>query len=103
MAVSPASLATRIQLIISDRNWIQLGKQVAWAAVGVTWTFVITYAIMFLINLVPGLHFRATEEAEIVGMDEIELGEYVADYAFFDRDLEGQVSIPLQKREKRLS
>lgn len=69
-----------------------MGKQVAWAAVGIAWTFVITYAIMFLINLVPGLHFRATEEAEIVGMDEVELGEYVADYAFFDRDLEGQVS-----------
>lgn len=53
-----------------------------------------TYIIMFLINLVPGLHFRATEEAEIVGMDEVELGEYVADYAFFDRDLEGQYQHP---------
>lgn len=33
------------------------------------WTFVVTYAIMFFINLIPGCHFRATEEAEIVGMD----------------------------------
>lgn len=24
---------------------------------------------MFVINLVPGLHFRASEEAEVVGMD----------------------------------
>ena len=30
---------------------------------------------MFLINLIPGCHFRATEEAEIVGMDEAECGE----------------------------
>jgi Amt family ammonium transporter len=50
---------------------------------------VVTYAIMFVINLIPGCHFRATEEAEIVGMDEIELGEYVADYAYHERDLEG--------------
>ncbi|WVQ99365.1 hypothetical protein IAU59_006498 [Kwoniella sp. CBS 9459] len=72
-----------------DRNWVQLGKQVAWACVGLGWTFVVTYAIMFVINLIPGCHFRSTEEAEIVGMDEVELGEFVADYAFHQRDLEG--------------
>lgn len=44
---------------------------------------------MFVINLIPGLHFRSTEEAEIVGMDDVELGEYVADYAYHERDLEG--------------
>ncbi|GHJ87915.1 hypothetical protein NliqN6_4317 [Naganishia liquefaciens] len=72
-----------------DGNWVQLGKQVAWIAVGVAWTFVVTYAIMFVINLVPGLHFRASEEAEVVGMDEVEHDEYVADYAWVQRDLEG--------------
>ncbi|WVQ82370.1 hypothetical protein IAT38_004498 [Cryptococcus sp. DSM 104549] len=73
-----------------DHNYVQLGKQIAWACVGMAWTFVVTYAIMFFINLIPGCHFRATEEAEIVGMDEVELGEYVADYAFHQRDLEGE-------------
>jgi Amt family ammonium transporter len=71
-----------------DRNWIQMGKQVAWVAVGCAWTFVVTIAIMFVINLIPGCKFRASEEAEIVGMDEVELDEYIADYAFFRRDLE---------------
>ena len=52
-----------------DRHWVQLGKQVAWAAVGIAWTFVTTYALMFVINLIPGCRFRSTEEAEIVGMD----------------------------------
>lgn len=103
MAVSFHLVSSRSLLTHSDRNWIQLGKQVAWAVVGITWTFVITYAIMFLINLVPGLHFRATEEAEIVGMDEVELGEYVADYAFFDRDLEGQYQHPGFKDHYKLS
>lgn len=72
-----------------DQNWIQMGKQVAWVAVTCAWTFVITYVIMFAINLIPGCKFRSTDEAEIVGMDEIELGEYVADYAYHERDLEG--------------
>lgn len=69
-------------------NWIQFGKQVAWVAVGFGWTFVVTIAIMFVINLIPGCKFRASEEAEIVGMDEVEMDEYIADYAFFRRDLE---------------
>ncbi|WVQ67730.1 uncharacterized protein L199_005934 [Kwoniella botswanensis] len=72
-----------------DHNWVQFAKQIVWALVGLGWTFVVTYAIMFVINLIPGCHFRSTEEAEIVGMDEVELGEFVADYAFHHRDLEG--------------
>lgn len=52
-----------------DHNYKQLGKQVAWVAVGLSWTFVVTYAIMFVINLIPGCHFRASEEGEVVGMD----------------------------------
>lgn len=73
-----------------DGHWVQIGKQIAWAAVGFGWTFVVTIAIMFVINLIPGCKFRASEEAEIVGMDEVEHDEYIADYAFFRRDLEGQ-------------
>lgn len=57
-----------------DHNWVQLGKQVAWACVGLSWTFVVTYAIMFVINLIPGCKFRATMEAEIVGMDVSAIG-----------------------------
>jgi ammonia channel protein AmtB len=54
---------------VRDRNWIQLGKQVAWCVVGFAWVFVVTYAIMFVINFIPGCKFRSSEEAEIVGMD----------------------------------
>lgn len=77
-----------------DRNWIQLPKQIAWIVASLAWTFGVTYAIMFVINFIPGCHFRATEEAEIVGMDEVELGEYVVDYAYHDRDLEGNCPFP---------
>lgn len=87
-----------------DQNWKQMYKQIAvsitalcnillltlqWIAVSTAWIFTVTYAIMFVINLIPGCHFRSTEEAEIVGMDDVELGEYVVDYAYHERDLEG--------------
>ena len=34
-------------------------------------------------NLIPGLGLRASEEAEVLGMDDAEIGEFaVSDYAF---------------------
>jgi hypothetical protein len=80
-----------------------MGKQVAWAAVGVTWTFVVTLAIMFVINLIPGCKFRASDEAQIVGMDEVELGEFAQDFVWLDRDLEGHYRTPHFKRHYQLS
>lgn len=73
MAVSNSLSSTQFRVLMSscfsDHHYVQLGKQVAWACVGIAWTFIVTYAIMFFINLIPGCHFRATDEAEIVGMD----------------------------------
>ena len=75
-----------------DGNFRQLGLQVAWVMVGLVWTFVVTLAIMFVIDHIPGLHFRSTDEAEIVGMDEVEHGEYANDYVSLRRDLESSFS-----------
>jgi Amt family ammonium transporter len=73
-----------------DGNFIQLPYQIAWCAFCVGWTAATTYAIMFIIDHTPGIGpFRASEMAEIIGVDEEQLGEYVADYAYFNRDLEG--------------
>lgn len=36
-------------------------------------TFVVSYALMFLINLIPGCKFRVDEEGEIIGVDEVEV------------------------------
>jgi len=46
----------------------------------------VTYAIMFVIDKIPGLHFRATEQAEIIGMDDSEHAEFAADYVGFRRE-----------------
>lgn len=42
--------------------------------------------ILFLINLVPGLHLRSSEDDEILGIDDAEMGEFAYDYVELSRD-----------------
>jgi Amt family ammonium transporter len=73
-----------------DGNFIQVPKQMAWCAFAVCWTAATTYAIMFIIDHIPGIGpFRCSETAEVIGVDEEQLGEWCYDYAYFNRDLEG--------------
>jgi Amt family ammonium transporter len=37
--------------------------------------------ILFLINLIPGFRLRASEEAEVLGMDDAEIGEFAVSYS----------------------
>ena len=46
--------------------------------------------ILFVINLIPGLHLRIPEEDEILGVDDAEIGEFA-------------VSAPIASFEKRRS
>ena len=39
-----------------------------------------------MINVIPGLHLRASEEAELLGMDDDQLGEFAYDYVEVRRD-----------------
>lgn len=38
-------------------------------------------------NLIPGLKLRASEEAEVLGMDDAEIGEFAYDYVELTRDV----------------
>ena len=58
-----------------DGNWIQLGYQMAWICFCTGWTAVGTYVIMFVIDHIPYCHFRADDESEMCGLDEVECGE----------------------------
>lgn len=57
-------------------HWIQLCYQLADSVSGFAYSFGGTCIILFLINLVPGLGLRASEEAEVIGMDDAEIGEF---------------------------
>ena len=42
--------------------------------------------IAYGVNFIPGLHLRASEEAELLGMDDDQLGEFAYDYVEVRRD-----------------
>lgn len=69
-----------------EHNWKQLYIQIAYIAAATAYSFVVSAIIAFLINKVPGLHLRASEEAELLGMDDDQLGEFAYDYVEVRRD-----------------
>ncbi|CAG8573151.1 5262_t:CDS:2 [Funneliformis caledonium] len=56
-------------------HWIQLGHQAADSVAGLSYSFVVTYIILFIMDKIPGLSLRADPESEARGLDETELGE----------------------------
>lgn len=57
-----------------DRNWIQLGYQMAWICFATAWTAVGTFAVMFIVDHLPYCKFRTDGEGETCGLDEVECG-----------------------------
>lgn len=58
-----------------NRHWIQLAYQLADGTSGMAYSFVLSCIILFVLNWIPGLHLRASEQEEVLGMDDIEHGE----------------------------
>jgi Amt family ammonium transporter len=54
---------------------------------GFSYSFGGSCLILFIINLIPGFHLRASEEDEIMGMDDAEIGEFAYDYVEVSRDV----------------
>jgi Amt family ammonium transporter len=53
---------------------------------GFTYSFFGTCLILFIMNLIPGLSLRASEEEEALGMDDAQLGEFAYDYVELRRE-----------------
>ncbi|TFK33405.1 ammonium transporter [Crucibulum laeve] len=70
-----------------DRHWVQLGYQVADSAAGVSYSFVVTTIILWIMHFIPGLRLRASEEAEILGIDDAEMGEFAYDYVGLEQEI----------------
>ncbi|KAJ3414625.1 hypothetical protein HDV05_006266 [Chytridiales sp. JEL 0842] len=58
-----------------EGNWKQMGYQVGPALLFAAWSFCWTYVILTVINYIPGLHLRPSEDDEILGGDLGEMGE----------------------------
>jgi ammonium transporter, Amt family len=61
-------------------NWIQFAYQLCDSVTGLAYSFCVTCIILSIMNLIPGLALRASEEAEIGGIDEAEIGEIAYDF-----------------------
>ena len=69
-----------------QHNWKQLYIQFAYVVAATAYAFVVSAIIAFIIDKIPGLHLRASEEAELLGMDDDQLGEFAYDYVEVRRD-----------------
>ncbi|KAI0432085.1 ammonium transporter MEP1 [Xylaria sp. FL1042] len=69
-----------------DHHYAQLYIQVAYIVATSTYSFVLSAIIAKIIDMIPGLHLRASEEAELMGMDDDQLGEFAYDYVEVRRD-----------------
>ena len=63
-----------------NHNWRQLYVQIAYIVASTAYTFVVSALIAKAIDLIPGLHLRASSEAELLGMDDDQHGEFAYDY-----------------------
>jgi len=69
-----------------EHGWKQLYIQFAYICACTAYAFVMSALIAFVINKIPGLQLRASEEAELLGMDDDQLGEFAYDYVEVRRD-----------------
>lgn len=67
-------------------NYRQFYIQLAYILACTGYAFVMSAILAYLVNFIPGLHLRASEEAELLGMDDDQLGEFAYDYVEVRRD-----------------
>jgi len=70
-----------------DHHWVQLGYQIADSCAGLGYSFVMTTAILWIMHFIPGLSLRGTEEMEILGVDDAEMGEFAYDYVGLEQEI----------------
>lgn len=69
-----------------NHNYKQLYIQIAYLVACTAYAFVMSAIIAKAIDMVPGLHLRASSEAELLGMDDDQHGEFAYDYVEVRRD-----------------
>jgi len=67
-----------------DGHWVQIGYQIADSVAVTAYAFAVTYALVALVDCIPGLQVLATDDAIIEGMDAAEMGESFGDEQWLD-------------------
>lgn len=69
-----------------NKHWKQLYIQIAYVVAVTVYSFVVTLILALAVNATPGLKLRASSQAELMGMDDDQLGEFAYDYVEVRRD-----------------
>ncbi|KAG8695550.1 hypothetical protein FRC08_007712 [Ceratobasidium sp. 394] len=69
-------------------NYKQLYIQFAYVCASCGYVFVMTAILAKLVDICPGLGLRATEQGEMLGMDDDQIGEFVQDFVEVRRDFD---------------
>lgn len=94
-----ASVDTTLTLLLGPDYWVQLGYNLAAAVAVIAWSMVVSFGLLFIINYIPGLHFRASEEDEIVGIDLAQVREREWDLTPFETQYADPISPTPQSGE----
>jgi Amt family ammonium transporter len=82
---------TEIEGGFLNKNWKQLGYQLADSAAGMTYSFALSILILYILNMIghviPCMRLRATVQEQEAGIDDVELGEFAYDYVELIRDI----------------
>jgi len=70
-----------------DKHYIQLAYQLADSVAGFGYSFVMTTIILWIMHVIPGLRLRASENDEIIGIDDAEMGEFAYDYVGLEQEI----------------
>ena len=92
-----------------SHNYRQLYVQIAYLVAAIAYSFTMSAILATIVNYIPGLHLRASEEAELLGMDDDQIGEFAYDYVEVRRDYlawtptkpephSGDAGIPMSQR-----
>lgn len=68
-----------------DGNGIQVGKQFAEICAISSYSFVVSFALLFIMKYIPGLHLRVSDEAEELGLDMDQFfDEQIGDWSYLE-------------------
>jgi len=65
---------------IMNNNWSQLRIQAVYIAATALYTFSVSMVLLKIIDYIPALRLRCSEEEESVGMDAVAIGEFANDF-----------------------
>ncbi|KAF8666762.1 Ammonium transporter [Rhizoctonia solani] len=71
-----------------EHNYKQLYIQFAYVCACCAYVFVMTAILAKIVDVIPFLGLRATEDGEILGMDDDQIGEFVQDFVEVRRDFD---------------